>query len=766
MLHRDITNANNHVVQNWTVADITARDALSLVSTDVGKVVRVLSPAEFWIVLGVSPVTWAPFANNTSGYSGGISGFSGASGFSGIDGVIGSNGASGFSGIDGMNGASGFSGIDGMNGASGFSGIDGASGIDGTSGFSGIDGVNGASGFSGIDGASGIDGTSGFSGIDGATGTSGFSGIGTSGWSGAIGASGFSGALIPTLVAYTTAVPLTTVSPIFMTQHSITSVETFTVAANAVQGGTTFVRLIADGTNAPIFTGFTQWGGSLGYDNRNGIVNAIQFWYDGYDYWYSVGQALGATPIAVVVPTLSTVVVENATPTTVLFTFSAPLDPAYVPALGSFTISGKTPTGVPVISGSTVTLTTTVGFAFGDTATAAYTQPGTNNLRSTTGGLVVNFTGQSVTNNVSGVATGVTMTGPSGGTVSVASTNFSVGVTPGGGTITGTVIVTPNDSAAGGTFTPTTVSLTTGSPAGTFTYTPAGTGAKTIAVTNDGALSNPSNITYTVSAAATAPDAPTIGTATAGDASATVAFTAPVSNGGSTILSYTATSSPGSFTGTLTQAGSGTITVSGLTNGTPYTFTVTATNAIGTGAASGASNQITPAAAAYPRFTVLSNMTESGTGPYSYQSTNSGGFGTSGGVLNQSFQTGVDGTVDITNVAQYEFIFGLQTGNASVAAFGTYPVALHTATVGAPYAAFTSGVGQTELTTTTNAANDIMRLRRVGTTVYGEVARAATPSTWISIFTWTGVSTAAIHPVVNVTGAHANIANPTTSGLV
>ncbi|MEI6680734.1 MAG: FISUMP domain-containing protein [Mariniphaga sp.] len=90
------------------------------------------------------------------------------------------------------------------------------------------------------------------------------------------------------------------------------------------------------------------------------------------------------------------------------------------------------------------------------------------------------------------------------------------------------------------------------------------------------------------------PGAPTIGTAIAGDTKATVTFTAPVSNGGSVITSYTATSTPGGFTGTLSQAGNGTITITGLTNGTAYTFKVTATNAAGTGAASAASNSVTP----------------------------------------------------------------------------------------------------------------------------------------------------------------------------
>ena len=94
--------------------------------------------------------------------------------------------------------------------------------------------------------------------------------------------------------------------------------------------------------------------------------------------------------------------------------------------------------------------------------------------------------------------------------------------------------------------------------------------------------------------AVSVPGTPTIGTATAtGYTTATVSYTAPASNGGSVITSYTATSSPGGITGTLNQAGSGTITVNGLTDGTSYTFTVTATNAIGTSPSSTASNSIT-----------------------------------------------------------------------------------------------------------------------------------------------------------------------------
>ncbi len=108
-------------------------------------------------------------------------------------------------------------------------------------------------------------------------------------------------------------------------------------------------------------------------------------------------------------------------------------------------------------------------------------------------------------------------------------------------------------------------------------------------VVGTGPASSASNAVTPV--AYTVPGAPTGVSATAGNASATVTFSAPASNGGSPITSYTVTSSPGG----LTSSGLSTSqTVTGLTNGTSYTFTVTATNAVGTGPASSASNAVTP----------------------------------------------------------------------------------------------------------------------------------------------------------------------------
>lgn len=110
----------------------------------------------------------------------------------------------------------------------------------------------------------------------------------------------------------------------------------------------------------------------------------------------------------------------------------------------------------------------------------------------------------------------------------------------------------------------------------------------------------------------TAPGSPTIGTATAGNLSASVTFTPPASNGGATITGYTATSSPGGFTGT---SASSPINVAGLTAGTPYTFTVTAANSANTSAPSAASNSVTPTSAAtLPGAPTIGALTNNGDG--------------------------------------------------------------------------------------------------------------------------------------------------------
>lgn len=87
------------------------------------------------------------------------------------------------------------------------------------------------------------------------------------------------------------------------------------------------------------------------------------------------------------------------------------------------------------------------------------------------------------------------------------------------------------------------------------------------------------------------PGAPRDVIASAGDGQVDATWTAPLDDGLSPITSYTATASPGGRT--CTTSGTS-CSISGLTNGTPHTVTVTATNALGTGPASAASNAVTP----------------------------------------------------------------------------------------------------------------------------------------------------------------------------
>jgi hypothetical protein len=170
--------------------------------------------------------------------------------------------------------------------------------------------------------------------------------------------------------------------------------------------------------------------------------------------------------------------------------------------------------------------------------------------------------------------------------------------TPSGFGIASDYIVTPFPATSPATFAGASSPITvTGLQSNTsYTYT--------VQARNNFATSPSSTVSASVTAT-TVPQAPTITSVTAGVESATLTFTAPAYNGGSAITSYTATSSPGGITSTLNQSGSGTFNITGLTAGTAYTFTVTATNANGTSAASTASSSVTPVAGFNVDFLVI-----------------------------------------------------------------------------------------------------------------------------------------------------------------
>jgi chitinase len=176
---------------------------------------------------------------------------------------------------------------------------------------------------------------------------------------------------------------------------------------------------------------------------------------------------------------------------------------------------------------------------------------------------------------------------------------------PGKSTVT-VNYATANGTASGGTFCNNTYVPVNG----TLTFTPGvttqviridllscgvaipGTFTFNLTAPVNGTITRPTT-TITIVQTPGHPGAPTHATAVAGHQSATVSFTAPNSDGGDPINSYTVTSTPGGLkaTGPVSP-----ITVTGLTTGVSYTFKVAATNSVGTGPKSKASNAVVPSA--------------------------------------------------------------------------------------------------------------------------------------------------------------------------
>jgi hypothetical protein len=272
-----------------------------------------------------------------------------------------------------------------------------------------------------------------------------------------------------------------------------------------------------------------------------------------------VRRDITVNAVAPGVPTITAAVSGNAQAT---ITFSAP------GSNGGSTITGYTVTSSPgnfTASGSSSPITVT-GLTNGDTYTFTVTatnSAGTGLPSDSSNPLKLQVAGQTIN------------------FVQPATQNF--GTTP---TLTATATSTLPVS-----FTSSTTGVCTITTSGALTFVTTGTCTINADQSGNASYSAAPTVSRSFTVKAVVPGAPTIGTAVAGNAQATVTFTAPASNGGSTITGYTVTSSPGNLTA---NGSSGPITVTGLTNGTAYTFTVKATNSVGTGLASGNSNPVTP----------------------------------------------------------------------------------------------------------------------------------------------------------------------------
>ncbi|MEH3076211.1 MAG: cell wall-binding repeat-containing protein [Quadrisphaera sp.] len=178
-------------------------------------------------------------------------------------------------------------------------------------------------------------------------------------------------------------------------------------------------------------------------------------------------------------------------------------------------------------------------------------------------------------------------------------TSTTVTFTPGavnGATVTGweyslngTSWSSLHTSAASGSDLQATI---TGLPAGT------GSGVRLRAVTSNSGLYGATGL-ETVTTPAATPGAPTAVTAVAGNGQAGLSWTAPLVTGAGPVTDYEVTPTAvggAALAPVLVGSAATTTTITGLTNGTGYTFTVKAKNSAGMGTASAASTAVTPAA--------------------------------------------------------------------------------------------------------------------------------------------------------------------------
>lgn len=97
-------------------------------------------------------------------------------------------------------------------------------------------------------------------------------------------------AFVEDSISYNTAITFTSMVAI-MAPHTVSAAITFSKnTTGAVAGAGTLLRLTANGTNTPNFSAFKKSSASKDWNNTNGVVNVVVFFFDGVEYWYFIWQ--------------------------------------------------------------------------------------------------------------------------------------------------------------------------------------------------------------------------------------------------------------------------------------------------------------------------------------------------------------------------------------------------------------------------------------------------------------------------------------------